>query len=53
MVKTNFDNTLSSLDSKIVANKTKTESVENEFKNLKTFDSSYFIGKSHFEEDGT
>ena len=21
-------------------------------KNLKTFDSSYFIGKSHFEEDG-
>ena len=21
--------------------------------NLKTFDSSYFIGKSHFEEDGT
>ena len=22
-------------------------------KNLKTFDSSYFIGKSHFEEDGT
>ena len=27
--------------------------VENELKNLKTFDSSYFIGKSHFEEDGT
>ena len=27
---------------------------ENEFKKLKTFDSSYFIiGKSHFEEDGT
>ena len=26
--------------------------VENELKNLKTFDSSYFIGKSHFEEDG-
>ena len=22
-------------------------------KKLKTFDSSYFIGKSHFEEDGT
>ena len=27
--------------------------VENELKKLKTFDSSYFIGKSHFEEDGT
>ena len=27
--------------------------VQNEFKKLKTFDSSYFIGKSHFEEDGT
>ena len=26
---------------------------ENELKRLKTFDSSYFIGKSHFEEDGT
>ena len=25
---------------------------ENELKNLKTFDSNYFIGKSHFEEDG-
>ena len=27
--------------------------VENVLKNLKTFDSSYFIDKSHFEEDGT
>ena len=27
--------------------------VENELKKLKPFDSSYFIGKSHFEEDGT
>ena len=26
--------------------------VQNELNNLKTFDSSYFIGKSHFEEDG-
>ena len=25
---------------------------ENESKKLKTFDSSYFIGKSYFEEDG-
>ena len=27
--------------------------VKNELNKLKTFDSSYFIGKSHFEEDGT
>ena len=27
--------------------------VENKLKKLKTFVSSYFIGKSHFEEDGT
>ena len=27
--------------------------VKNQLNNLKTFDSSYFIGKSHFEEDGT
>ena len=27
--------------------------VENELKKLKTFDSNYFIGKSHFDEDGT
>ena len=25
--------------------------VENQLKKLKTFDSSYFIGKSHFEEE--
>ena len=35
------------------ANKSKHLLVENEFKKLKTFDSSYFVGKSHFEEDGT
>ena len=27
--------------------------VENELKKIKTFDSSYFKGKSHFEEDDT
>ena len=27
--------------------------VENELDKLKTFDFGYFIGKSHFEEDGT
>ena len=38
---------------KITQNKTKHLLVENELKKLKTFDLSYFIGKSHFEEDGT
>ena len=52
VAKTDFDDTASSLDSKIAGNKTKNESIENEFKNLKTFDSSYFIGKSYFAEDG-
>ena len=50
MLKTNFDNTVLSLDSKIVANKTKNESIENELKKLKTFDLSYFNGKSYFEK---
>ena len=38
---------------KITSNKTKHILVENELKKLKTFNLSYFIGKSHFEEDGT
>ena len=49
-LKTNFDNTVLSLDSKIAANKTKNESIENELKKLKTFDLSYFNGKSYFEK---
>ena len=52
VTKTDFDNSVSCLDSKIDTNKTKNESIENKFKKLKTFDSSYFRGKSHFEEDG-
>ena len=35
-----------------MANKTKNLLAENKLKKLKTFDSSYFLGKSHFEEDG-
>ena len=53
VAKTNFDDTVSSLGSRIAANKTKKELIENEFKKLKIFDSSYFIGKSHFEENST
>ena len=41
-----------SLNRKITANKTTHLLVQNELNKLKTFDSSYFIGKSHFEEDG-
>ena len=52
ITKTILDNTVSRLDRKIVENKTKNKSIENELKKLKTFDLSYFIGKSNFEEDG-
>ena len=38
---------------KITQNKTKHLLVESELNKLKTFDSGYFIGKSHFEEGGT
>ena len=53
ITKTDFDAKLSSLNRKITQNKTKHLLVENELNKLKTFDSGYFIGKSHFEEDGT
>ena len=53
VAKTNFDNTVSSLNNKIAGNKTKNASIENEIKKLKTLDLSFLIGKSHFEEDGT
>ena len=52
MAKTDFDNKVSRLNSKIAANKTKSESIDNELKKLKTLDWIYFISKSHFEEDG-
>ena len=53
MAKTDFDAKLLSLNRKFTSNKTKHVLVENELNKLKTFDSGYFIGKSHFEEDGT
>ena len=52
ITKTDFNAKLSSLNRKVTSNKTKHLLVENELKKLKRFDSSYFIGKSHFEEDG-
>ena len=45
ITKTDFDAKLSSLNRKITANESKHLLVENEC-------SSYFGGKSHFEEDG-
>ena len=53
MAKTDFDDKLSNLNRKITSNKAaKHVLVENELKKPKTFDSSYFIGKNYFEEDG-
>ena len=44
---------MSSFNRKITQNKSKHLLIENELNKLKTFYSIYFIGKSHFEEDGT
>ena len=55
ITKTDFDAKLPTPNRKITSNKSKHLLVKNELKKLKTFEfeSSYFIGKSHFEEDGT
>ena len=48
--KTDFDAKLSRLSRKSTENKTKHLLVENELKKLKTFDSSYFTGKSYLKK---
>ena len=56
ITKTDFYAKLLSLNKKLTQklHKAKHLLVENELNKLKkTLDSSYFIGKSHFEEDGT
>ena len=53
MTKSDFDAKLSRINRKITKNKTENFFVKNELNKLKTFDSCYFIGKSHFQEDGT
>ena len=53
IAKTDFNAKPSSLNRKVIENKAKQLLVENELKKLKTFDSSQFIGKSHFEEHDT
>ena len=52
ITKTDFDAKLLNLNRKITQNETKHLFVENELNKIKSFDSSYFIDKSHFEEDG-
>ena len=53
ITKPDFDAKLSSLNRKITQNKSKHLLLENKLNKLKTFDSSYFIGKGHFRGDGT
>ena len=53
ITKTEFDLRMSKLNRKITASKSKHLLVENELNKLKMFGSSYFIGQSHFDEDGT
>ena len=48
ITKTDFDDKLSRINRKITENKTENVLVKNELNKLKTFDSSCFIGKSHF-----
>ena len=50
ITKTDFDVKLSSLNRKITKNKTDHLIVKNESNKLKTFDTSYYNGKSYFEE---
>ena len=50
--KADFGTKLSSLNRKVTLNKTRHLLIENKLEKLKTFDFSYFIGKSHFYEDG-
>ena len=52
VTKTDFDNKYSSLNRKIVLNKTRDVHIENELKKLEEFDIYYFIGKNYFDEDG-
>ena len=52
ITKTEFDSKFSNFNRKITKNKTYHLFVQNELNKLKTFDLSYFFGKSHFEEDG-
>ena len=51
--KTDFDAKLKAISNRVTKNKSKHLLVENELKNVKTFDLSYLRGKNYFEESGT
>ena len=53
ITKIDFDAKLLSLNKKLLKIRQKRVLFESELDKLKTFDSGYFIGKSHFEENGT
>ena len=53
ITKTDFDAKLLRINRKIIQHKTENVLVKNELNKLKTSDSDYFMGKSHFEENGT
>ena len=53
MKKTDFDNTVSSLDSKIEGNKSLGAVLQRTLKGLESPDLGYFKGKNHFEDNGT
>ena len=53
ITKRDFDAKLSKINRKIMENKINNLLVQNELSKLKAFDSSYFTGKSQFQEDGT
>ena len=52
MTKTDFNTKLSSLNRKISINKSDYLTFKDKINKIKDFEFSYFIGKSHFEEDG-
>ena len=52
MAKIDFDAKLQDISKRITSNTSKHILVENELKSLQKFDSSYFRGRSCFEEDG-
>ena len=52
VTKTVFNDKLSNLNRKVTKSKTDHVLLQNEFRKLKTFALSYFIGKKYFEEDG-
>ena len=53
VTKIDFDTKLQDISKRITSNKSEHLMVENELKKLQKFDSSYFRGKIHFEEDST